>query len=526
MPETTYDYIIIGAGSAGCVLANRLTTQPDRTVLLLEAGASDRSSAIHTPVAFPTLFKGGLDWNYTTEPQTALDGRSLYWPRGKVLGGSSAMNAMIYIRGNPQDYDDWAKQGNIGWSYADVLPYFQKAEHQVRRISEDCGTEGPLDITALRDPNPLSRTFVAAAQEIGLPYSTDFNGLSQEGVGLYQVTQRNGKRCSAATAYLKPILTRPNLRVLTKATALRIYIENDRAVGVVYWHKGTVHQVRATQDIILCGGAINSPQLLMLSGIGPADRLKTLGIQPIVHLPGVGQNLQDHLVAGPVYQCSQSVSLINAETIESLLKYLLFKKGSLTSNIAEAGGFVRVLPNTALPDLQFHFAPAPFYNHGFTRLEGHGFALGITPLQPKSRGWIRLRSKDPTAPPCIQPHYLTQEEDWPVMIEGFKLARKIISAKAFDSYRGAEVIPSPNVQSDREIRDFIRATIETLYHPVGTCKMGSDEMAVVNSQLQVYGVEGLRVVDASIMPVIPHGNTNAPTIMIAEKAADMIQGKV
>jgi choline dehydrogenase len=526
MPDPTYDYIIIGAGSAGCVLANRLSTQPDRTVLLLEAGASDRSSSIHIPAAFPTLFKGKLDWNYTTEPQTALDGRSLYWPRGKVLGGSNAMNAMIYIRGNPQNYDNWAKQGNIGWSYADILPYFQKAEHYVHRASEDYGTQGPLDITALRNPNPLSSAFVAAAREIGLPYNADFNSSDREGIGFYKVTQRNGQRCSTATAYLKPILRQPNLTILLQATVLRIHLEHNRAVRVVYWHKGTVHQVRAAQEIILCGGAINSPQLLMLSGIGPADRLKTIGIQPIVHLPGVGQNLQDHLVASPVYQCSQSVSLIKAETLGSLLKYLLFKKGPLTSNLAEAGGFVRVLPNTALPDLQFHFAPAPFYNHGFTRLEGHGFALGITPLQPKSRGWIRLRSKDPTAPPCIQPNYLTQEEDWPVMIEGFKLARNIISAKAFDSYRGEEVIPSPKVQSDQEIRDFIRATIETLYHPVGTCKMGGDEMAVVNSQLQVYGVEGLRVVDASIMPVIPHGNTNAPTIMIAEKAADMIQGKV
>jgi choline dehydrogenase len=526
MPETTYDYIIIGAGSAGCVLANRLSAQPDRTVLLLEAGASDRSSAIQTPAAFPTLFKGKLDWNYTTEPQVGLDGRSLYWPRGKVLGGCSAMNAMIYIRGNPQDYDNWAKQGNIGWSYADVLPYFQKAEHQVRSISENYGTGGPLDITNLRDPNPLSIAFIAAAQEIGLPFNADFNGTSQEGIGWYRVNQRNGKRCSTAIAYLKPILKRSNLKILTRATVLRIHLEHNRVVRVVYWHKGTVHQVRAAQEIILCGGAINSPQLLMLSGIGPADRLRALGIQPIVHLPGVGQNLQDHLVASPVYQSTQPVSLINAETPGSLLKYLLFKKGSLTSNLAEAGGFVRVLPPTTLPDLQFHFAPAPFYNHGFARIEGHGFALGITPLQPKSRGWLSLRSKDPTAPPCIQPNYLTQETDWPALIEGFKLARQIIAAKAFNPYRGEEVIPSLNVQSDREIRDFMRATVETLYHPVGTCKMGNDEMAVVSPQLQVYGIEGLRVVDASIMPTIPHGNTNAPTIMIAEKAADMIQGKV
>jgi choline dehydrogenase len=526
MPETTYDYIIIGAGSAGCVLANRLSAQPDRTVLLLEAGASDRASAIQTPAAFPTLFKSKLDWNYTTEPQTALNGRSLYWPRGKVLGGCSAMNAMIYTRGNPQDYNDWAKQGNIGWSYADVLPYFQKAEHQVRLATEGYGTEGPLDITNVRDLNPLSLAFVAAAREIGLPLNPDFNGASQEGIGLYQVNQRNGKRHSTAAAYLKSILNRPNLKVLTQASVLRICLENNRAVRVVYWHKGTVHQVRAAQDIILCGGAINSPQLLMLSGIGPADHLRALGIQPIVHLPGVGQNLQDHLVAGPVYQCIQPVSLINAETPGSLLKYLLFKKGPLTSNLAEAGGFVRVLPHRTVPDLQFHFVPAPFYNHGFTRLEEHGFTLGVTPLQPKSRGWIRLRSKDPTTPPYIQPNYLTQEADWPVLIEGFKLARQIIAAKAFDSYRGEEVIPSSKVQSDQEIRDFIRSAIETLYHPVGTCKMGSDEMAVVNSQLKVYGVEGLRVVDASIMPTIPHGNTNAPTIMIAEKAADMIQGKV
>ncbi|NER26687.1 MAG: choline dehydrogenase, partial [Symploca sp. SIO1C4] len=536
---TKFDYVIVGAGSAGCVLANRLTENSNTTVVLLEAGKSDctaegclegcRGSAkgdgklnLRIPAAFSKLFKTEYDWAYYTETQSHLNNRQLYWPRGKVLGGSSSINAMIYIRGHRCDYDYWDKLGNSGWSFSQVLPYFQKCENQERGASQYHGTGGPINVAGLRYTNPLSHAFVQAGVEIGLGSTDDFNSPEPIGVGFYQVNQKNGQRHSTATAYLKPVCDRPNLTIGTNTQATRLLWEGNRIAGVEYIQEdGATNKIKVAREVILCSGAINSPQLLMLSGIGPAEHLKALGIPVIVDLPGVGQNLQDHLIAGVIYECSQPLSLDQANNIGNFLKYLLFKQGPLTSNIAEAGGFLKTKPDLATPDLQLLFAPLYFQNHGFNRREGHYFSLGATLLHPQSRGYISLRSPEPLVPPVIQPNYLASEADWECLLTGIKISRQLIQASAFDKFRGKEIFPGSGVEKKEEIADYIRNTVETLYHPVGTCKMGNDPMAVVNSQLQVHGVQGLRVVDASIMPTIVSGNTNAPTIMIAEKAADL-----
>ncbi len=521
-----YDYVIVGAGSAGCVLANRLTGDPPISVLLLEAGGPDNKQEISIPAAFSKLFKTPYDWAYFTEEQPHLNKRKLYWPRGKTLGGSSSINAMVYIRGNRRDYDEWHELGNEGWSFTDVLPYFKKAENQERGASAEHGVGGPLNVADLRTVNPLSRAFVEAGVEIGLPRNNDFNGPEQEGVGLYQVTQKQGVRFSAATAYLKPAQKRSNLTVQTNAHVTGLLMEKTRVLGVTYVRDGKTEQVRVNKEVLLCGGTINSPQVLLLSGIGPADHLKSLGISVNVDLPGVGQNLQDHLAIGVAYACTQPISLASAESIGNLLNYLLFKKGPLTSNVAEAGGFVKTQPDLRTPDLQLHFGPVYFRDHGLTKPEGHGFTLGLTPLHPQSKGSIMLHSSDPFAPPAIQANYLASEADMQVMVEGVKLARRLAQTKAFAPFRGAEDQSGSQAQSDEAIAEYIRNTVETLYHPVGTCKMGNDAHAVVDAQLRVRGIEGLRVVDASIIPTIVSGNTNAPTIMIAEKAADLIKGQV
>ncbi|PLZ04665.1 choline dehydrogenase [Fischerella thermalis CCMEE 5273] len=518
-----YDYVIIGAGSAGCVLAHRLTENPKTTVLLLEAGNPDQKPEIHIPAGFPKLLKTEYDWAYYTEKQPFLNNRQLYWPRGKVIGGSSSINAMIYIRGNLSDYDYWHNLGNSGWSAKDVLPYFIKAENQNVLKNEYHGVDGLLNVTNQRCINPLSRAFVKAAQQADLPLNPDFNGAKQEGLGFYQVTQKNGKRHSVAAAYLKPILQRPNLTVQTNAQVTKINFLGTQAIGLTYIHQGVNHEIKIAKEVILSGGAINSPQLLMLSGIGDAEQLKSLGIPVVMNLPGVGKNLQDHLCVPVAYTCTKSVSLANAEKFINVLKYLLFKNGPLTTNVAEAGGFVKINPDSQLNELQFHFAPTYFLNHGFTRPEGHGFTFGPTLLYPQSKGNITLRSTNPSEAPVIQPNYLEKAADLEVLVAGVKLSRQLAQMPAFDSFRGEEFVPGVGVQDDEEIRTYIRDTVESLYHPVGTCKMGNDSMAVVNSQLQVHGVQGLRVIDASIMPSITGGNTNAPTIMIAEKAADMIK---
>jgi choline dehydrogenase len=517
-----YDYVIVGAGSAGCVLANRLSKDRAARVLLLEAGGPDRQKEIHIPVAFPKLFKTALDWNYQTQPQPHLGGRCLYWPRGKVLGGSSATHAMIYIRGAARDYDDWQAAGNAGWSYADVLPYFKRAENQERGADKWHGVGGPLGVADLRHVHPLSRAFVEAGVELGLARNNDFNGACQLGVGVFQVNQRGGARHSTAAAYLKPARGRANLAVKTGAHATRIVVEGSRAVGVEFGRAGALSVVRARKDVLLCGGAVNSPQLLMLSGIGPAEQLRSLAIPLVVDLAGVGENLQDHLVVSVAYECRQPISMARADTVANLLRYLLLRRGPFTSNIGEVGGFVRTRADLPAADLQFHFGPAYFLEHGFKTPEGHGFTLGPTLLRPRSRGRIALASRDPFQAPLIEPNYLAEPADLEVLVAGVKLARRIAQAEAFAPYRGQEYCPGATAQCDEAIGEFLRNTVETIYHPVGTCRMGSDQRAVVDARLRVRDVAGLRVVDASIMPTIVGGNTNAPVIMIAEKAADMI----
>jgi choline dehydrogenase len=524
-----YDYIIVGAGSAGCVLASRLTEDQDTNVLLLEAGSPDNKQEIHIPAAFAKLFKTPLDWNYETEPEPGLNNRRLYWPRGKMLGGSSSLNVMIYMRGAKSDYDHWQTLGNEGWSFDKVVPYFKKAEHQERGSSSYHGVGGPLNVADLRYVNPLSRAFVEGGQTIGLKRNDDFNGETQEGVGLYQVTQKNGQRRSTAAAYLKPALNRPNLTVITQAHVTKVDIEKSKAVGVTYLKNGVLEQARAEREIILSGGAVNSPQLLLLSGVGPADDLKRVGVPVIFDLPGVGKNLQDHLQAGVVYACKKPITLDAAQSLNNVLNYLTRKQGPLTSNVAEAGGFVKTRDDLIAPDIQFHFAPAYFLRHGFDNPKGYGMSFGATVLRPESRGEISLRPTDPLAHPVIRANYFSEHVDMQTFVKGIEYVLDISQSKPFDVYRGEEMWLSKSPHSAKALRsspklieEHLRAIAETIYHPVGTCKMGQDELAVVDEQLRVHGIQGLRVVDASVMPTITSGNTNAPTIMIGEKAAEMI----
>lgn len=518
-----FDYIIVGAGTAGCVLASRLSEDRKTRVLLLEAGGPDRKKEIRIPLAFSKLFRSEIDWNYSTEPEPHLANRRLYWPRGKVLGGSSSMNAMIYIRGNPADYDHWRELGNANWGFTDVLPYFKRAENQHRGASEFHGAGGPLDVSDLREKHPLSRAFVAAAEETGFSRNDDFNGASQEGVGFYQVTQRRGRRWSAADAYLRPALHRRSLKIEPRAQVSEILFDKNRAIGVRYFQGGALNEARAAREVILAGGTINSPQLLMLSGIGPADSLRKLGIEVIADLPGVGTNLQDHLVMVVEYECTKPITLETAESLPNYLRFLLFGSGPLTSNVAEAGIFTKTRKDSRAPDLQILFGPCYYQKHGFDPPSDHRYSIGPTLIAPRSRGTILLRSKNPLDAPMIRANYLAGDADMRVLVEGVKISRRIGGARAFAPYRGAETHPGIGVKSDEEIAGSIRATAETLYHPVGTCKMGTDAMAVVDPRLRVRGVEGLRVADASVMPEIIAGNTNAPVVMIAEKAADIIR---
>jgi choline dehydrogenase len=518
-----YDYVIVGAGSAGCVLARRLTEDPNTTVLLLEAGGPDTSQEIRIPAAFPKQFKSVHDWNYQVEG--AVPGQQQYWPRGKMLGGSSSMNAMMYVRGHPCDYDHWSELGNHGWSYAEVLPYFKKAEHRERETDACYGDSGPLNVADLRSPNPLTLAFIAAAIERGIPQSADINGTKQDGVGLSPVTQKNGQRWSVADAYLKPALKRPNLTVHTHALVTRVLFEGVRAIGVSYLQAGTERKERAGREVILSGGAVNSPQLLMLSGIGPAEHLRELGIAVVVDRPGVGQNLQDHPAVAVTYECVQPVTLAGAEKMKHIVNYLLFKKGPLTSNVVEALAFVSTASGLSAPNLELVFLPVYFMEHGFANPKGHGFSIGSILLRPCSRGRITLGTTDPLAPPTIQPNYFACREDLAPMVAGVKLARHLIQTSALAPYRGVEVWPGAHIQDDDAIAECICARFQTAYHPVGTCAMGQGRMAVVDATLRVHGTEGLRVVDASVMPSIIGGHTNAATIMIAEKAADMIRAR-
>lgn len=525
-----YDFIIVGAGSAGCVLANRLSSDPSIKVCLVEAGPKDSSVMVHVPLGIIGMMHSKkMNWRYYTEEESNLNNRQLFWPRGKTLGGSSASNAMCYIRGHACDYDEWASLGNEGWSYKEVLPYFKKSQHQERGGDTYHGSHGPLNVSDLRIKNPLSEAFIKAAKQAGHRYTEDFNGAEQEGVGYYQVTQKNGQRCSTAVGYLRPAEERDNLTVITEALTTRVLFEGTKATGIEYLKEGQTHTIHCSKEVLLSGGAINSPQLLLLSGVGNKKQLDQHDIPVVCDLPGVGENMQDHLdvLAVTREKTFHSVGFSPValmRSIKGLFDYILFRKGNFTSNIAEAGGFVKSSPEQAVPDVQFHFSPCFLDNHGLNLWQTvrHGYSLHACNLRPKSRGRLMLRDSDPATPPVIQANYLDNEEDIAVMVKGIKLSREILKQPAFDHYRGKEVFPGKEVQTDEELEAFIRRKAESIYHPVGTCKMGQDEMAVVDPRLKVRGVSGLRVVDASIMPTLIGGNTNAPTIMIAEKAADMV----
>jgi choline dehydrogenase len=528
-PTPAFDYIVIGAGSAGCVLAGRLSEDPGVRVLLLEAGPRDWHPFIHMPAGLAKLVnRKGVNWDYDTAAEPNLDHRALWWPRGRVLGGSSSINAMCYVRGVPGDYDGWAASGAHGWGWDRVLPYFRRSEGNTRGADALHGADGPLCVSDLRHVNPLSRAFIDAAQQAGYPRNPDFNGASQLGVGLYQVTQRDGVRCSAATAYLAPARKRPNLTVVTGALARRITFAQGRANGVVYSTRAGAFHQPATREVLLCGGAINSPQLLMLSGIGPADELRGFGIDVVHDAPRVGRNLQDHLDICTLWHSTQRVTYDRLGDLRIAFDYYLRgRRGAGTSNIAEAGGFVRSpLAPDERADIQFHFVPAMLDNHGRTRLPGDGYTLHACFLRPRSRGRIALASARADDKPRIEANYLSDREgfDLRMMVECARVSRAILGQPAFDPYRGAPIFPPRNDLSDAELADFIRAKAESVYHPVGTCRMGDDEAAVVDPELRVRGVDGLRVVDASVMPTLPGGNTNAPTMMIAERAADLIRG--
>jgi choline dehydrogenase len=522
-----YDYIIVGAGSAGCVLANRLSEDAGASVLLLEAGKPDRSPYIRVPMTASLLYKGPFDWAFETESQPALDDRRMYFGRGKGVGGSSTINSMIYMRGAPLDYDQWAAMGASGWSYAEVLPYFKKLEHYERGASEYHGVDGPLNVAELRCVNPLTRAFIEAAVTAGHARNDDFNGAAQDGVGLFQVTQKDGRRHSAADAYLRPALRRPNLTTITDARATKLLVEGNQVMGVTYLHKGRISEMHARRGVLLCGGAIHSPQLLMLSGIGPADHLRSMGIPVASDLPGVGQNLQDHVAMGVICSCSRPISLNRTLTLwrlpGAIARYALFHQGPLTSNVVEAGGFARSLPDLRAPDLQFTFIPVWALDHGLTRLKGHGFILVTLLLCPHSRGSVSLRSSDPLDAPRIQPNYLTHEDDQAALLRGLRLVRQVADTPPLATLRQAERYPGAAAQSEGDLLAWTRRYAENGDHPVGTVKMGQDPSAVVDERLRVRGLQGVRVVDASIMPTVPRGNTNIPTIMIAERAADFIK---
>jgi choline dehydrogenase len=502
------DYVVVGAGSAGCVLAARLTEDRRTRVLLLEAGGPDRGLGFRAPAAFSRLLRTDADWNFSTEPQPALAGRKLYWPRGKALGGSSSINAMIYIRGHRADYDAWGP----GWTYDEVLPYFRKSEryHGGGEGSKFHGANGPLHVERLRYRSALGEAFVDAAVELGFARNDDFNGLVQEGVGFYDVTQSRGRRDSTATAFLRPALGRPGLTVATRAHATRIVVEKGRAVGVEYAVDGKLRVARAAREVVLAAGAIGSPHLLMLSGIGAADALARAGVAVVADVPGVGRELSDHLAIAVSYRSPKGLDKLG--TPIDLARWLAAGGGPLSSNIAECGGFVRVRDER--PDLQFHVAPLFFLDHGFTKPEGLGFTIGPTILRPKSRGSIELASKNPFAAPRIEPRYCSEPADLELLVEGVKLAQRIAAGRAL-----APLLAGPYLPKDAgDLAAHVRAHVQTLYHPVGTCAMGS----VVDASLRVRGVEGLRVIDASVMPRITSGNTNAPTIMIAERGADLL----
>ena len=516
-----YDYVIVGAGSAGCVLANRLTEDPDVSVLLIEAGGPDTNELVHLPAAFSALYRSAQDWDHSTIYEPYANDRRVYLPRGRVLGGSSSINALVYIRGNPVDYDGWGP----GWTWEEMLPYFKRAEDNERGESEFHGAGGPLSVSEGRSRNPLAQAFIDAAIDRGLPANEDFNDGSQDGIGWYQVTERNGARCSTAVGYLHPVMSRPNLTVETHVHALSILFEDGRATGVVGARLSEMVVNRAEREVIVCCGAYNTPQLLMLSGIGRPDELAELQIEPVAESPEMGLNLHDHPNMGAVWGIDEEISLFGALNEENLALFEAEGRGPLTSNVAEAGGFIRTRDDLEAPDIQFHFAPARFQSEGLVPGDGHGFAVGACVLAPKSRGFVVLGSPDPTAKPLILHNYLEHPDDVASAVAGVRTAIEICESGKLGELSTGMLI-GPDSLSDEDIEAHCRQRLQTLYHPVGTCRMGDEPTSVVDRELKVRGVDGLRVVDASVMPTVPRGNTNGPVIALAERAADLIRGEV
>ena len=523
-----FDYVIVGAGSAGCVLAHRLSADGKNSVLLLEAGPRDTNLWIHVPLGYGRLFKEKtVNWMYQTEPEPELDGRRVFQPRGKVLGGSSSINGLLYVRGQHEDYDRWRQHGNQGWGFDDVLPYFKKAEDQQRGADDFHGVGGPLPVCDLGHPDPLSAAFIAAAAETGLPVNRDFNGASQEGAGFFQTTTRHGRRASAAVAYLRPARRRNNLRIETSALARRIVFDGRRAVAVEYGQAGRQKTARARREILVSGGAFNSPQLLQLSGVGPAELLRRHGIEVVMDAAGVGHDLQDHMQVRVIMRCSKPITLndvVNSPTRKFLtgLQYAALRKGPLTIAAGTSGAFFKTNPRLATPDIQVHFLPFSTDRMGEKLHSFSGFTASVCQLRPESRGSLRIKSAEAEAAPEIRINYLSTEADRTANVEGLKMLRKILAAPALKPYVVEEIDPGAKVASDEELLQFCRARGSTIYHPTSTCRMGNDPLAVVDQRLCVRGLGGLRVVDASVMPDLVSGNTNAVVIMIAEKASEMI----